>query len=163
MSGDTFYDLILSFLTPVESCFMSETRTPQWHRISSLPMIATHIDEMLEEAVEQLTLLQEAIPKPYVLDDYTVNRVVKVFTTQQNDLWLFDEQLQRWGTTSLTSNQAQEVARLVTQMKRVRETVSNILVLANDLKEQTIEKQLAKSDLQVGLESLLKSPPKPKS
>jgi hypothetical protein len=31
-------------------------------------MIAQHIDGMLEEAVEHLTTLQEAIPKPYELE-----------------------------------------------------------------------------------------------
>lgn len=122
-------------------------------------MIANHIDGMLEEAVEHLATLQEAIPKPYVLDDYTVNRVIKVFTTQQNDLWLFDEQLQRWKATSLTPKQLQEVTRLLAQMERLHETISNILALAAELKEKTIEKMLSKSDLEIGLEALLKQMP----
>ena len=77
-------------------------QTPQWHPISMLPTIATHIDGMLKAAQEQYETLLPAKVKPHVLDDYTVNRVKKVFTEQQNDLWLFEEQLARWksGQTS---------------------------------------------------------------
>ena len=45
-------------------------------------------------------------------DDYTVGRVIQVFTTQQNDLWLFDEQLRRWEKGPLTNAQRREVERL---------------------------------------------------
>jgi hypothetical protein len=68
---------------------------PQWQPISQLSLIAHHIDGMLEAAQEQYETLLPAKAKPHVLDDYTVNRVKQVFTTQQNDLWLFDEQMAR--------------------------------------------------------------------
>ncbi len=142
---------------------MSENRTPNWQPVKNIPLIARHIDGMLEAATEQYSSLQEALPKPYVLDDYTVNRVIKVFSTQQNDLWLFDEQLQRWQAKGLSSNQRQEVARLQTQMGQLHQTITTILALAKELKEKTIEKLMAKSDLEIGLEALLKPPPRPKS
>jgi hypothetical protein len=93
-----------------------------------LPTIATHIDGMLKAAQEQYETLLPAKVKPHVLDDYTVNRVKKVFTDQQNDLWLFDEQLTRWLSTSLTGEQRTEVERLAGQMKKLRETIITILV-----------------------------------
>ena len=88
-------------------------QTPQWHLISMLPTIATHIDGMLKAAQEQYQSLLLVKAKPHVLDDYTVNRVKKVFTEQQNDLWLFEEQLARWKSGSLTGEQRTEVERLV--------------------------------------------------
>jgi hypothetical protein len=128
--------------------------TPQWQPIEKLPILAPHIDGMLETANEQYNNLQEARPKPHVLDDYTVRRVIEVFTTQQNDLWLFDEQLTRWKAGKLTTEQSKEVERLVDQMKRLREVVTAILALADERKERTIEKVLAKSDVEIGLEAL---------
>jgi hypothetical protein len=109
---------------------------------------------MLESAEEQHQNLQEARPKPHVLDDYTVKRVIDVFTTQQNDLWLFDEQLDQWKTGKLTTKQREEVERLVIQMERLHEVIKSILALADELKKGTIEKQLAKSDLELGIETL---------
>ena len=69
------------------------------------------------------------LKKPHVLDDYTVNRVTKAFTTQIANLWLFDEQLQRWQTSTLTSEQRQEVERLLEQMRRLREVDTQVLAL----------------------------------
>jgi hypothetical protein len=45
---------------------------------------------MLESADEQYQTLQLARQRPHVLDDYTVGRVITVFTKQQKDLGLYD-------------------------------------------------------------------------
>jgi len=132
---------------------------PQWQPITQLALIARHIDGMVESASEQYANLLQARPKPYVLDDYTVGRVREVFTTQQNDLWLFDEQLKRWKAGQLSTVQRKEVERLVGQMTKLRQVIDSILNLADELQEGTIEKQLAKSDEQLGLEFLLRHLP----
>lgn len=129
---------------------------PQWQPIEQLSLIAFHIDGMLASAIEQYEALQVARPKPYVLDDYTVERVIDVFTAQQNDLWLFDKQLRRWQTGKLTPVQRTEVQRLASQMHQLHEVITSVLSLAAELKEGTIEKQLAKSDAELGIETLMK-------
>ncbi|SRR5260370_23935235 len=131
------------------------TPTPQWQPISRLSLIAPHIDGMLEAAQEQYQALLPAKSKPHVLDDYTVNRVKKVFTDQQYDLRLFDEQLTRWSKEPLSTQQRKEVERLVGQMKKLHEQITMILALAEQLGKGTIEKVLAKSDAELGLEFLL--------
>src|SRR2546423_245135 len=108
-----------------------DTPQPTWQPIARLPMIATHIDGMLESAEENYANLQEAKPKPHVLDNYTVGRVIEVFTAQKNDLWLFDQQLQRWQGGHLTRTQRTEVERLQGQMKRLREVITAVLALAD--------------------------------
>ena len=129
---------------------------PQWQPIEQLPLIAYHIDGMLESANEQYETLVLARPKPYILDDFTVGRVIEVFTAQRDDLWLFDEQLRRWETLKLTPSQRTEVQRLAGQMRRLHEVIGSILRLADELKEGTIEKQLAKIDVELGIEALLR-------
>jgi hypothetical protein len=131
------------------------TPQPQWQPISMLPTIATHIDGMLEAAQEQYQTLLPAKARPHALDNYTVNRVIKVFTEQLKDLWLFDEQLKRWSNGKLTGEQHKEIERLQGQMKKLREQITAILALANDLAKGTIEKVMAKSDAELGLEFLL--------
>jgi len=134
---------------------MPKGPTPQWQPSSQLSLIAHHVDGMLEAAQEQYETLLPAEAKPHALDDYTVNRVKKVFTDQQSDLWLFDEQLKRWKTGRLTGEQRKEVERLQGQMKKLREQITTILALADDLSKGTIEKVLSKSDAELGLEFLL--------
>ncbi len=58
---------------------------PHWQPIEALAMIAAHIDGMLQADREQYETLLEAKPKPHVLDDFTINRVITAFTTQRND------------------------------------------------------------------------------
>lgn len=59
-----------------------EHPTPQWQPIGKLPVIAYAIDGMLESAEEQYSTLEDARPRPHMLDDYTVSRVVEVYTEQ---------------------------------------------------------------------------------
>src|SRR5260370_40591782 len=97
---------------------------PQWQPIEALAMIASHIDGMLQADREQYETLLEAKPKPHILDDATINRVIAAFTTQRNDFGLFDEQLKRWQAGPLTDDQRREIERLVKQMRLLRENNS---------------------------------------
>ncbi len=129
---------------------------PHWHPITMLATIARHIDGMVEADQEQLTTLQETRTKPYVLDDYTVSRVKQAFTTQRKDFWVFEEQLRRWQTLKLIDEQRTEVTRLHGQMAQLSQINSDVLALAEELSQGTLEKQLAKSDFELGVETLLR-------
>ena len=122
-------------------------------------MIAAHIDGMLQADREQYETLLEAKPKPHVLDDFTINRVIAAFTTQRNDFGLFDEQLRRWAALPLSDQQHREVERLVEQMRLLRENNEQVLTLARELSKGTIDKVMAKSDVELGLEMLMKGWP----
>ncbi len=133
---------------------MPQQPQPQWQPISQLALIASHIDGMLEAAQEQYATLQPARAKPHVLDNYTVGRVTEVYTVQKNDLWLFEEQLKRWTEQSLTPRQRTEVQRLMGQMAKLRQVITDILALADELKQGTIEQVLGTSDEELGLDFL---------
>jgi len=128
--------------------------TPQWQPSSKVFLVGTMIDGMLRGAQEQYTTLLEARPTPHMLDDFTVGRVVDVFTTQRDDLWLWDEQLTRWAAEPLGALRRREVERLQGQMAALRTVVDEILALAEELGRGTIETVLAKDDRELGLEVL---------
>ena len=131
-----------------------------WQPIEALAMVTAHIDGMLQADREQYETLLQAKPKPHVLDDFTINRVIAAFTTQRNDFRLFDQQLQRWQAGPLTDDQRREVERLVEQMRLLRENNEQVLTLARELSQGTIDKVMAKSDVKLGLEMLMKGWPK---
>jgi len=131
-----------------------DDRTPNWQPISALPMIAFMIDGMLHDTQEQYKTLLEARNKPHVLDDDTVDRVYSVFTTQLEYVALYDEQFSRWKNGRLSSDQRQEVERLTRQMERLQQVCHQILSLAAELKEGTIDRIMEKSDFQLGVEIL---------
>jgi ribonucleotide reductase beta subunit family protein with ferritin-like domain len=113
------------------------------------------IESLLQTANEQRASLQEAKAQLHVLDDSTLVGVIKFFTTQKKDLWLFDEQLNRWRAEELTMTQRAAIERLTRQMRNLHEAINTILALADELKEDTIEKVLAKGDAKRGLEMLV--------
>ncbi len=133
---------------------MSQSPTPNWQPISFLPELAPMVDGMLESAEDVYQSLQQAEDRPHVMDDYTVGRVREVHSTQRNDLWLYEEQLARWSTADPTLAQRQEIDRLTHQLDRLRSVLTFTLALADELKEGTIEKVMAKSDIELAVEML---------
>jgi len=133
---------------------MPDHRVPQWHPISALPMIAKALDGMLESAEEVLQSLEQARPRPHVLDDYTIGRVREAHGTQLNDLWWYTEQLARWRRGSPTPAQQQELERLTHQLTALRRVLTASLALAEELQAGTIEKVLAKDDVELALKFL---------
>lgn len=128
--------------------------TPTWQPIEQLPMIAWAIDGMAESAEEQLGNLHQAEGRPHVLDLPTVDRVIHVYTEQQGDLWLYQEQLTRWGKLALTAAQRAEVTRLDERLATLRTRIAALLALAQQLRPHTIESILAKSDVELALDVL---------
>jgi hypothetical protein len=134
----------------------SAQSTPQWQPSGKVFLVGTMIDGMLQGAQEQYATLLDVRPKPHVLDDYTVERIVAVYTEHRDGLWLWDEQLVRWSGESLNVTRRREVLRLQGQMATLRAVVTSILALADELKKGTIETVLATDDAELGLEMLLR-------
>ena len=135
---------------------MADDPTPHWQPITALPLIASLIDGELADGREHHATLLTVRDQPYVLDDATIERSIKLHTEQRDFLWVFAEQLARWRNEQPTSNQSRELDRLEGQLERLRAVLSAILQLAEELQQGTIERVLAKSDLELGIEALLR-------
>ena len=59
----------------------TQSPQPQWQPISMLPTITQAIDGMLESAQNTLSMLRQA--RPGSLDNYTIGRVVEVYTVPE--------------------------------------------------------------------------------
>ncbi len=112
------------------------------------------IDERLGDAKEHHATLREMRSKPHVLDDATVERVKRVNGESLEHCDLYEVQLRRWQSHSLDDAQQREVTRLQGAVSDLRLVLAQILKLADELAKGTIERQLAKSDTQIGLEYL---------
>jgi len=123
--------------------------------MDALPMIGQAIDGMLESAEDVVQSLEQARPRPHVLDDSTIGRVREAHGTQLNDLWWYAEQLARWRRASPTPAQAQELERLTQQLAALRRVLTASLAFAEELQAGTIEKVLAKDDVELAVEYLL--------
>ena len=127
-------------------------KTPNWQPISALPMVASLVDRMVSDALQQWETLQSAKQKPYVLDSALVERIESAYSNQLETTGLFLEQLARWKSKPMSSDQRNEVVRLEKQVEKLQAVMSDILSLASELKKHTIDRIMEKDDLELGLE-----------
>jgi hypothetical protein len=128
---------------------------PQYHPIEMIEVIAGLIDGYVEDAAALLPDIRTAVIKPHVLDGETVNRIEIMYLETADLVAIFEEQLRRWGESSLTSDQRAEVARLYRQLSELRPMVEEILTSLEQIRPKTIDRVMAKSDLELGLDVLL--------
>ena len=137
-----------------QEVFLADDPTPHWQPLAALPLIASLIDGELADGQEHHASLLAVRDRLYVLDDATVERSIKLHTEQRDFLGVFAEQLARWRNEQPTDAQRRELDRLEGQLQRLRAVLTNILGLAEELQQGTIEQVLAKSDLELGIEAL---------
>jgi hypothetical protein len=141
---------------------MTKDAAPQFQPISMLSTVATVIDGGLQNARALLAPLSEARHKPHVLDDAIVDRSIAYFSEGLEFVPILTEQLKQWQETSLTVVQSKEVSRLQALIEPLRAAYAEGLALAQELSGGTIDKIMAMSDVELGLEALRTMSVKPK-
>jgi len=132
-------------------------REQNWYPISKIGWFTDHIREGITVTRRQLELLQPARSQPYLLDDATVARIIGVHHDQAGDLDLFQNQADRWkASPDLTEAQRAGIAAYEALIAQLRQVNSEVLAVAAELASGTIETVLAKSDLELGIEALMR-------
>ena len=134
---------------------MPKTNQVNWQPISQMRLIASMIDTSLNDTREHLGTLTEAKDRPHVLDDATIGRVEQVHAEQMDYVEIYTQQISRWRNEHLSAAQASELDRMDKQNQRLRALTADILALASELRNGTIERVLEMSDLELGLQYLL--------
>jgi hypothetical protein len=93
------------------------------------------------------------------VDDATLDRVERVHREQLAFVDIYTEQLRRWRVEHLSARQRQELDRMDDQNNRLRQVTMDVLALAAELRNGTIERIMEQSDLELGLQALLGKPP----
>ena len=133
---------------------------PTWQPVAAVGMLTSVVAEQLEHTREQITLMEQARPSrpdARILDDHTVSETLRVYGQMADDYRdLFAEQGRRWqAETTLTATSRVQVDAYVELVEHQRRALDEILALTREIQGCTIEKIMAKSDLELGIESLL--------
>ncbi len=128
-----------------------------WQPIREMPLIARMIDGALDDTREHLKTVAEARLRPHVLDDSTINRVERVHAEQMEFVDIYGQQISRWRTGKPSADQTRELDRMEAQNQQLRAATADVLALAAELRQGTIERVMGMSDLELGLQALLGS------
>ncbi len=138
---------------------MPNTDPVTWQPISQMPLIASMIDGALNDTREHLAALGEARTQPHVLDDATIDRSERVHTEQLGFVDIYAQQISRWRKEARSARQTRELDRMEEQNLQLWGMTAEVLALARELRKGTIDRIMAMSDLELGLQALLGNPP----
>jgi hypothetical protein len=136
---------------------MPKTNQVNWQPISQMPLIASMITASLNDTREHLGTLTKAKARPHLLDDATIDRVEQVHAEQLQYINIYIQQIARWRTAKPSAVQAKELDRMEKQNQQLRDVTTDVLALAGELRKGTIERVLGMSDLELGLQTLLRT------
>lgn len=130
-----------------------------WQSISKMPLIASMIDGALDDTRDYIETLTKARTRPHVLDDAIIDRVERVHNEQLEFVDIYAQQIRRWRTESLTTDQTRDLDRMEEQNRQLRAVTVNVVALAHELRKGTIDRIMEMNDVELGLQTLLGNRP----
>ena len=82
-----------------------QNQQPTFHPISKAFSFLEITDGMLKSSQEQLVNMENIKDKPHILNDELINRSVKLYKSQNEDLDIFLQQCSLWRKKELTEVQ----------------------------------------------------------
>jgi len=130
------------------------TQTIHWLPLSKLPLFTTLVDGMFQDTKDMYPLLLQAKDKPWVMDDATIERTIRLYTERLEMLPTHTEQITRWRKERLTPQQKHALDRLEKATVETQKLVQRILDMATAMQAYTIDKILAKDPGELALDVL---------
>jgi hypothetical protein len=139
---------------------MVRDEEPTWQPATAVGTLTAVVAEQLDFTREQLALMEQARPgrlDAKVLDDHTVSETLRVYGVMAEDYQtLFAVQGRRWqDDKDLSPALREKVDAYIALVDQQIQALDAILELTREIAGHTIEKVMAKSDLELGLETLL--------
>lgn len=136
---------------------MDMNEEPDLQPIGMLPTIAELINGQYADSLEFVTIAREARARPHMMDDSSVDHMERVYNERVEWIEVYRAQLAYWRSGSLTAAQRGEVDRLVGVVDADSAIVDEILKSAAVIRAGTIERIMAKSDSELGLDALARA------
>jgi len=118
-------------------------RKPIDRPISYLSLFATALNGDLSSAREQYKTLLPAKDKPSVLDDETVNRIIRLHEEKNEFIENYERQFKLWRKEKLSANQLIVLEDLEEKLPQLKEVNDKVLKLAHEIQPYTIDKIMA--------------------
>lgn len=128
--------------------------SPQFHPTSMIPTLLKISDGSLDAAKEQLTNMQLAQHKPYMLDDDFIKRSLTLCKEQKQDSEYFFKQCNLWKKETLTDIQLTQVEQIEHFSQELDNTNAELVEILEKCKNHTIDKILEKDDLELAFDFL---------
>lgn len=127
-----------------------------------IPRLLEVTSETLEGSKEQLINLSAAKEKPYVLDDEIISRSENLYKAQVEDAEFYLAQVKYWKGCKLTEEEWRRIHEIEDKTNELIKANKEILDILQYCKKYTIDKILAKDDMELAIDVLSGKIPSPK-
>lgn len=133
---------------------MNQVKQRNYYPLSFIPAFSSQIDELVDILEAQSKSFLPARNKPHVLDDQTISRALSTFKQNAEYIQLYQEQIDKWIREAQTESHRQALALLNDKLSKARKLNVELVALVEELGKGTIDKVLAKDDIELALEFL---------
>lgn len=116
---------------------------PVWYGIEMLTMYLSISEGVFANCKDQLQNLEACQNRPYVLDNKTINRIIKLCNDEMELTPICLEQCHRWRKLNLTKQQIKDIDQLESNEKECLEINKNILYLASSYRKKWLSGSIA--------------------
>ena len=109
---------------------------------------------MAKNSGNQIRALGSGLDQPHMFDDRIIDRTMQAYEKALEHCSLISEQLNRWLTTDLHSDQRAEVERLIEVNQQIRAGNERVLDLCSQIKQGTIDRIMEMDDCELGIAAL---------
>ncbi len=132
--------------------FMKREQT--WYPIEKIALFESTVADGIAATEENYATFLEAKNKPHVLDDSIIDRAIRLYSGQIEDVGYIDQQNTRWRKGTLTASQQDRVDALAYKSEYFRKLTEKTLFLVKELRKGTINRIIEMSDEEVALKVL---------
>jgi hypothetical protein len=127
---------------------------PVFHPVTMIPTVLKITDDSVVEAKEQLARIKIVKERPHILDDDLVERSLKLYKEQNDDSAYFLQQCSFWRKEKLSELQLAQVQEIENCTHLLTDINNQLIAIFEYCKNYTIDKILAKDDLELALDFL---------
>jgi hypothetical protein len=119
--------------------------------IDMLPLFTEMIIGTIHNTEEQYQTFAAVRHKPHVLDDAIVDRALRLYEEQLDDVALHERQMHWWLSENLSEAQRYQVNDLLAKLSGLRTRTQELLTLLAEIKQGTIDRILEMDDAELGV------------
>lgn len=140
---------------------MNDRHEVNWQPLSMVPMIGDMVAGALADSREHVLTLMAALDRPYSLADEDLDRSHRVYTEQLEFIGIYSGQITRWRAVELSPDQRHAIDRIDADNVELLPLTWQVLALVDALRGSTTEAMMKMSDLELGLDAVLRGTTKP--
>jgi hypothetical protein len=112
---------------------------PTWYDLEMLPLCVNMSHSTFDLALSDLKNLQSYVDDPLVIEMEDVNRIIKTYEEQTENLRIYEEQCKKWRVEFISKKQLSQIKKIENTVIKLKNIYEQLLTLAYHFKIQAID------------------------